>query len=297
MDFSTEMKARADQVEKDLEACFTQKFDAPDIIVSAMKYSLFAGGKRLRPVLMKAVCEILGGSEERIRPLSSAMEMIHTMSLVHDDLPAMDNDELRRGKPTNHVVYGEDIAILAGDALLNFAMETAILGLPTAGGAKVLPYAKAMNAVFQAAGVNGMIGGQTADLINEGMKISEEQLYYIHEHKTAALLKASVLAGAYVAEADEATLEALSTYSDKIGLSFQIVDDILDVTGSEEELGKPIGSDEKNAKTTFVTLYGMESSRVKVAELEAEALAALDQVSGDTTFLEEMARYISGRHQ
>ena len=293
--FKEDLKLRAEHIDAALNACFDKKFDAPDNIVSAMKYSLFAGGKRLRPVLMMEACRCLGGDETAVIPLACAMEMIHTYSLIHDDLPAMDNDDLRRGKPTNHKVYGEDMAILAGDALLNYAMETAVDGMPFDTLEKAQAYGRALRVLTAAAGVNGMIGGQTGDILSENMEINEEQLLYVHAHKTGALLKASILCGALIAQADAASLKALEAYSEKIGLAFQIVDDMLDVFGDEKTLGKPVGSDEKNHKTTFVTLYGMASSEEKVRELEAGAVADLAQVKGDTAFLEAMARYICHR--
>lgn len=295
MEFKDELKRRSELVEQDLEFYFDRKFDAPDIIVSAMKYSLFAGGKRLRPILTKAVCEMLGGDERAVAPLAAALEMIHTYSLIHDDMPAMDNDDYRRGKPTNHKVYGEDMAILAGDALLNYAMEVAIGGVPEGTPADAFAYLKAMSVIFHASGVDGMVGGQTADIINEGEEIDEAQLLYIHAHKTGALLKAAVLAGAYAAKADDDTLDALALYAEKIGLAFQVVDDILDVEGDEADLGKPVGSDKKNEKTTFVTLYGIASSKEKVADLKKEALSALSVIERDTSFLEEIAVYICNR--
>ncbi|MDO4288068.1 MAG: polyprenyl synthetase family protein [Eubacterium sp.] len=296
-DFKGELEQRTEHIDAALNACFEKKFEAPDNIVSAMKYSLFAGGKRLRPVLMMEACRCFGGDEAAVVPLACAIEMIHTYSLIHDDLPAMDNDDLRRGKPTNHKVYGENMAILAGDALLNYAMEIAVDGMPfdTLEHARI--YGRAFRVLAEAAGVNGMIGGQTGDILSENMEINEEQLFYIHAHKTGALLKAAILCGALVGGADAESLRALERYSEKIGLAFQIVDDMLDVLGDEKTLGKPIGSDEKNHKTTFVTLYGMASSEEKVAELEAGALEDLAQVKGDTAFLKAMVRYICHRNK
>lgn len=296
-DFKIELKERTESIDAALNACFDKKFDAPDNIVSAMKYSLFAGGKRLRPILMLEACRCFDGDEKTVIPMACAIEMIHTYSLIHDDLPAMDNDDMRRGKPTNHKVYGENMAILAGDALLNYAMETAIDGLPTDSLESAKAYAAAIRFLMDASGVNGMIGGQTGDILSEDMAINEEQLFYIHAHKTGALLKASLLCGALIGGADAESLEALEAYSEKIGLAFQIVDDMLDVTGDEKTLGKPIGSDEKNHKTTFVTLYGMASSEEKIRELEQGAIEDLKQVHGDTAFLEKIARYICHRDQ
>ncbi|MEG1105291.1 MAG: polyprenyl synthetase family protein [Eubacterium sp.] len=293
--FKEELQNKVDMTDEELNFYFEKKFDTPDIIVSAMKYSLFAGGKRLRPILMKETCHSMGGNMEMIIPLACAIEMIHTYSLIHDDLPAMDNDDLRRGKPTNHKVYGENIAILAGDALLNYAIETAISGIPINNIYDAPYYVEALKYLFEASGVNGMIGGQTGDLLSEDEAINEEKMYYIHAHKTGALLKASVLCGGFVAKATGEEIKALEVYSEKIGLAFQIVDDILDVTGDEKTLGKPIGSDEKNHKSTFVSLYGMASSQEKVKELEILALDVLKTIKYDTTFLEDMAKYICHR--
>ncbi len=288
------MAKRAKEIEAEVTACFDDHFDAPDNIVSAMKYSLFVGGKRLRPILMQETCRMMNGNMEEIVSLSCAMEMIHTYSLVHDDLPAMDDDDLRRGEPTNHKVYGEDIAILAGDSLLNYAMEVALGGIPDGQSPEeVRAYCQAMQVLFHASGVNGMIGGQTGDLLCENdPHITEEKLIYVHSHKTGALLKAAITCGALVAGASMAELKILDTFGYAIGMIFQIVDDILDVTGSEEELGKPIGSDEKNHKATFVSLYGLASSKEKVEELRLKAHEALDQLNYDTTFLKELTEYM-----
>lgn len=292
--FKETLLEKVKETDHELLACFDRKFDTPDIIVSAMKYSLFAGGKRLRPILMKETCRCLGGDSADVKPLACAIEMIHTYSLIHDDLPAMDNDDLRRGKPTNHKVYGENIAILAGDALLNYAMETAIAGIPV-DPSKTFHYTRALSYLAHSSGVNGMIGGQTGDILSENEAINEEKMYYIHAHKTGALLKAAVLCGGFVAKVTGEERDALETYSEKIGLAFQIVDDILDVTGDEKTLGKPVGSDEKNHKSTFVSLYGMASSQEKIRELENGALDALATIDHDTSFLEDMAKYICQR--
>lgn len=292
--FKEILTGKVKEIDHELLTCFERKFDTPDIIVSAMKYSLFAGGKRLRPMLMKETCRCLDGEVGDVMPLACAIEMIHTYSLIHDDLPAMDNDDLRRGKPTNHKVYGENMAILAGDALLNYAMETGVAGIPV-DPTKTFHYIKALSFLAESAGINGMIGGQTGDILSEDQAINEEKLYYIHAHKTGALIKASVLCGAFIAKATSDERSALEIYSEKIGLAFQIVDDILDITGDEKALGKPTGSDEKNHKTTFVSLYGMASSEEKIRELEETALDALETIPHDTRFLEDMAKYICER--
>ena len=291
-DFKQALAKKAEEAEESLEMRFDRKFDAPDIIVSAMRYSLFAGGKRLRPVLMRETMRALGDDPEKIRSLADAIEMIHTYSLIHDDLPAMDDDDTRRGKPTNHIVYGEDTAVLAGDALLNLAMETALSGIPDQDPKN---YIRAAQILFASSGVDGMIGGQTADTITDIADITEEKLNYIDEHKTGALLRASVLCAADAAGAEEREIKALDTYAQSLGLAFQIVDDILDVEGDEKTLGKPVGSDEKNHKATYVSLFGIASSEERVQELKLNALGALGRIDGDTSFLEDLAEYVCDR--
>lgn len=291
-DFKETLSQKAQEAEDSLRERFRCRFDAPDIIVSAMNYSLFAGGKRLRPVLMRETMRALGGDVRDISALADAIEMIHTYSLIHDDLPAMDDDDLRRGKPTNHKVYGESTAILAGDALLNLAMETALTGIPSK---NPEGYLNAMRILFLCSGVNGMIGGQTADTITGIGDVTEEKLNYIDEHKTGALLRAAVLCPAFVCGVSEREYEALDRYATCMGTAFQIVDDILDVDGDEEVIGKPVGSDEKNHKPTYVTLYGIASSEDRIQELKESALSALDEIDGDTSFLRDLAIYMCDR--
>ena len=228
-------------------------------IYDAMEYSVMAGGKRLRPMMMYQAYKMFGGEDkELIEPFMAAIEMIHTYSLVHDDLPAMDNDTYRRGRKTTHVVYGEDMGILAGDALLNFAYETAIKGASAAKAAK-----NAINALAilsKKSGIMGMVGGQVVDVELTGKKLDEERLDFIFKLKTGALLEASLMVGAALAGADEKYIELMEQAGLNIGMAFQIQDDILDVTSTTEELGKPVHSDEKNDKTTYVSLYGLEKS-------------------------------------
>ncbi len=297
MNFKESLQQASAQINGWLEEAFDQKFDTPEIILEAMKYSLFAGGKRLRPILMLETCRSMEGDLEMIKPLTLAIEMIHTYSLIHDDLPAMDDDDLRRGQATNHIVYGEAMAILAGDALLNYAVETMLQGTKKLSGQDLKNYLGAMRIIMRASGILGMIGGQVADLQSENQVIGTHQLDYIHLHKTAALLEASVHAGCLVARAQPATQGRLISYSHRIGLAFQIVDDILDVEGSESTLGKHIGSDEKNHKSTFVSLYGLEASKLKVAELQEEAIALLKPIGDKTLFLQELAHYICQRKE
>ena len=296
--FANRLTKKGHQIEAYLTDCFVGPFDAPDIIVSAMKYSLFAGGKRVRPILLMETCAMFGGDERVAIPFACAIEMIHTYSLIHDDLPAMDNDDLRRGEPTNHKVYGENIAILAGDALLNTAVETAVEGIETMEPAESARGIAALSLLMRAAGVNGMIGGQTGDLLAEDDDaINEDKIVYIHAHKTGALLTAAVLIGAVLAGASEDEQQALRNYGSAIGMAFQVVDDILDVESETAVLGKPVGSDAEESKTTFVSLFGLESAKVKAEEYHQEAIAALAGIQRDTIFLEEMADFICRRNR
>lgn len=296
-EFKTELMAKVNEINLNLEKTFNNNLDTPAVIVEAMKYSLFAGGKRLRPILMMETCRALEGDVEVIMPLALGMEMIHTYSLIHDDLPAMDDDDLRRGKPTNHKVFGEATAILAGDGLLNFAVETMLLGTKGLSGDMLLNYITAMKTIMSASGIQGMIGGQVADMLSEDQVIGLDEMDYIHLHKTAALLEACVQSGCIIANAEPATSGRLISYSHRIGLAFQIVDDILDVEGDEADLGKPIGSDEKNHKSTFVSLYGLEASKIRVDELEKEALEMLKPIGERTAFLQELATYVCRRRK
>ncbi|MDK2940509.1 polyprenyl synthetase family protein [Acetobacterium carbinolicum] len=295
--FKNMLSARVIEFNGELEKVFQQNLDTPEVIIDAMRYSLFAGGKRLRPILMMETCRALEGDLEAIKPLAMGIEMIHTYSLIHDDLPAMDNDDLRRGKPTNHKVYGDAMAILAGDGLLNYAVETMLAGTQGLTGDGLINYLNAMKSIMGASGVLGMIGGQVADMLSEDKVIGLDEMDYIHLHKTAALLEACVQSGCLIAGAEPATQGRLISYSHRIGLAFQIVDDILDIEGTEADLGKPIGSDEKNNKSTFVSLYGLEASKLRVDELETEAIEMLKPIGERTVFLQELARYICRRQK
>lgn len=263
-------------------------------VTEAMNYSVLAGGKRLRPMLMAETFRMCGGGEKQERllePFLAAIEMIHTYSLVHDDLPAMDNDRYRRGRKTTWAVYGEAMGILAGDGLLNYAFETALRAFE--GCSTVAEYGRvqtAMNLLARYAGVYGMIGGQTADIEAEGQEtpVTEEQLLFIHVHKTAALIQASMMIGAVLAGARERDVASLEQCGYNIGLAFQIQDDILDVIGDSKELGKPVGSDEENHKQTYVTLKGLEQARADVASLSGEAVSILDSFEGEHAFLKQL---------
>ena len=249
-------------------------------IYEAMNYSVLAGGKRLRPMLVLETARLFGGKEEDTYDFLTAIELIHTYSLVHDDLPAMDNDEYRRGRKTTHVVYGEDLAILAGDGLLNYAYETGLNGVLQSG--NPLQAARALKILADKAGVFGMVGGQTVDIISENKVLDEETLNNINECKTGALIEAAMMMGAALSGASEEELGLVESIGSRIGLAFQIKDDILDVTGTTEVLGKPVLSDEKNHKSTYVTLLGIEGAQQKVQELTESALNDLLTLRGCT---------------
>ncbi len=265
----------------------------PEKIYEAMRYSLLAGGKRLRPILCLASCELAGGTLEMALPTACALEMIHTMSLIHDDLPAMDNDDYRRGKLTNHKVYGEDIAILAGDGLLVYAFEwiaTQTQGVPAERVVQVI------GRLARAFGAAGVVGGQVVDVESEGKPdISLETLHYIHTHKTGALLEACVLSGALLAGAPPETLQRLARYAENIGLAFQIVDDILDITATAEQLGKTAGKDLQAQKATFPSLWGLEESKRQARQLVEGAKAELEPFGEKARPLQAIADFITNR--
>ena len=268
-----------------LEAYLAGRPDIPETLREAIRYSLFAGGKRLRPALALGAADIVSGDDAAALPAACALEMIHTYSLIHDDLPAMDDDDLRRGKPTLHKVVGEGIAILAGDALLTMAFEV----VAEAGDARVI------HELASSAGAEGMVGGQVIDLQSEGQELALPELRRLHACKTGALIRASARCGALLAGADEVPLEALSRYGDHIGLAFQIADDILDVTGTEEALGKPIGSDAENRKSTYPGLVGLERARELAEEAVAAALDALAPFGEVADPFRKLARFIIER--
>lgn len=263
------------------------------ILKDAMSYSLMAGGKRLRPVLCLMSAEMFG-DEKRALDIACALEMIHTYSLIHDDLPAMDNDALRRGKPTNHVVFGEAYAILAGDGLLNCAFEV-MLKSAQENKDNGLDYMKAMNIIAKAAGVQGMIAGQVGDMAFEGEKLDENVLCYIHERKTAALIKASVLSGAALSGAKKMEIAALDTYGDCIGMVFQIIDDILDEVGDQQKMGKTLGKDCDADKQTFTKVYGIEKSKKIARQKTDEAIRALECFDNRAENLKALAEYLLNR--
>ncbi len=282
---------RQPKVEAALDAAIRPAY--PDTIYAAMRYSLLAGGKRLRPILCLASCEAIGGSPDVALPMACALEMIHTMSLIHDDLPAMDNDDYRRGKLTNHKVYGEDIAILAGDGLLAYAFEYIATHTQGVSADRVL---KAIAHLARAVGADGLVGGQVVDLESEGKpEISIETLIYIHNHKTGALFQSSVVCGAILAGATEAEIEKLSKFAQNIGLAFQIIDDILDITATGAELGKTVGKDLAAQKATYPKLWGLDESRRQADKLVAEAKTILAEFGDRARPLQALADYITDR--
>ena len=266
----------------------------PAKIYESMRYSLLAGGKRLRPILCLATCELMGGTIDIAMPTACALEMIHTMSLIHDDLPAMDNDDYRRGKLTNHKVYGDDIAILAGDGLLAYAFEYVAVNTKEVPPQQVLQViARLGNTV----GAEGLVGGQVLDLESEGKSdITAETLSFIHTHKTGALLETSVVSGAILAGAAEAEITKLSRYAQNIGLAFQIIDDVLDITATDEQLGKTAGKDLTAQKATYPSLWGIEKSQAKAQELIDDAIASLDDYDRLADPLRAIAQYIVTRN-
>lgn len=293
MEFKEILNRKIDYIEDLLNEYMPKEEGYQQTIMKAMNYSLKAGGKRLRPILTLESCKIVGGNEEDAIPFAMAIEMIHTYSLIHDDLPALDNDDLRRGKPTNHKVFGDGMATLAGDALLNYAFEIMLSSSMDKKDSN--KYLKAINEVASHAGIYGMIGGQVVDVESENKFIDKDKLDFIHLNKTAALIVACMRAGAIVGGANEDELQRITKYGKNIGLSFQIVDDILDITGDEAKLGKPIGSDIENHKSTYPSLLGLEKSREIARELIEEAKSSIEGFSSDLEFLKQLGDYIISR--
>ncbi|MGQ4647435.1 geranylgeranyl diphosphate synthase CrtE [Lyngbya aestuarii] len=290
-DLSTYLKERKVQVEEALDLSLPLVY--PEKIYEAMRYSLLAGGKRLRPILCLAACELAGGTVQMAIPTACALEMIHTMSLIHDDLPAMDNDDYRRGKLTNHKVYGEDIAILAGDGLLAYAFEYIAAQTQDVPAQRVL---QVIARLGRAVGAAGLVGGQVVDLESEGRgDIKEETLTFIHTHKTGALLEACVVCGGILAGVSNSQLEDFSSYAQNIGLAFQIIDDILDITATQEELGKTAGKDLEAQKATYPSLWGIETSKAKAQQLIAAAKEQLTPFGEKAIPLLAIADFITAR--
>ena len=279
------------EVEVALDASIAVTY--PEKIYESMRYSLMAGGKRLRPILCLAASELLGGDRASAMPTACAMEMVHTMSLIHDDLPSMDNDDFRRGKPTNHKVYGDDIAILAGDALLAYAFEYIAAQTKGVPAERIL---KAIAHLGHAVAATGLVGGQVVDLECEGKQdVTADTLTFIHIHKTAALLESCVICGALLAGANDTDIQRLSTYANNIGLAFQIIDDILDITATSEELGKTAGKDLAAQKVTYPSLWGIEASQQKAQDLVEQAKAQLVSYGDAALPLMALADYITAR--
>ena len=288
MNFKEELQNRVEHIETILQEYLPNEEGWQKSVIEAMNYSVLAGGKRLRPMLMEETYRLFGGQGKEIEPFMAAIEMIHTYSLVHDDLPAMDNDEYRRGRKTTHVVYGEAMAILAGDGLLNYAFETALKSFEMDGNAQ--SKAQALTVLARKAGIYGMIGGQTADIEAEnlGDKVTQEHLMFIHAHKTSALIEAAMMIGAILAGADDRQIAEVEKAAYEIGIAFQIQDDILDVTSTLEMLGKPIGSDARNHKTTYVTLKGLDEAQKEQRELSEHAVDTIRNMGYTNDFLMEL---------
>ncbi|MBQ8983983.1 MAG: polyprenyl synthetase family protein [Lachnospiraceae bacterium] len=299
-----EIQTHVNEVEKIVLSYMPPEEGYARTVLSAMNYTMTAGGKRLRPMLMLETYRLFGGDQRIVEPFMAAIEMIHTYSLIHDDLPALDNDDYRRGRKTAHIVYGEDMAILAGDALLNYAYETAAKAFDLLSDRdnnapdpkqedtdhirRMEQVIKAYTILARKPGIYGMIGGQTADVELTGKQLTEEELNYIYENKTGALIEASMMIGAILAGAKEEQAAAVEKLAGIVGYAFQIQDDILDIEGSAEELGKPLHSDEENGKVTYVTIHGLDKAKQDVARMTEEAVEILDTLPGNNQFLREL---------
>lgn len=292
-DFQTKMNDYCALVEAQLVKYLDRSDKLKQVLFDAMNYSISAGGKRIRPIIMLEFNRICGGKVENALPFACALEMIHTYSLIHDDLPCMDNDDFRRGKPSCHKAFGEANALLAGDALLNLAFETMLSSCDGISSDKALAAAAT---IAKCSGADGMIGGQIIDLTNEGKKIDYDTLIKLYRDKTGALLRAAAVSGAILGDGGDEQIKAAEIYADNIGLAFQIVDDVLDTIGDEKVLGKPIGSDIKNDKSTFVSFFGVDGSLEKAAELTQNAIDALNAFD-DTDFLVELSKSLCNRNK
>lgn len=299
MNFEETLVAKTSRAESVLKKYLPEETGYQKKVLEAMNYSAMANSKRLRPILMEESFLLFGGQGKVVEPFMAALEMIHNYSLVHDDLPAMDNDEYRRGRKTTWNVYGDGMAVLAGDGLLNLAFETAASAFDMAADQDMVKrVAEAIKVLGCKSGIYGMIGGQAADIEAEsGAQITEELLLFIHENKTAALIQAAMMIGAILAGAERSAIEAMERSAYNIGIAFQIQDDILDITSTTEVLGKPVGSDEKNHKLTYVTLHGIEQSKAQVEKLSDEALAILSSFENRNTFLEELVKFLITREK
>ena len=294
MNFQDELAKRTEETEKVIRSFLPAEAGFAGTMAQAMNYSMLAGGKRLRPMLIRETYRLFDGKEEVVKPFMAGMEMIHTHSLIHDDLPALDDDDYRRGRLTTHKVYGEAMGVLSGVALLNYAYETMFQAFALTKEQDRVTHA--LRVVSQKTGIHGMLGGQSVDVENDGKPLEKEMLDYIYRNKTSALIEASMMTGAILAGANEQEVSAVEKAAGNIGLAFQIQDDILDVTSTQEVLGKPVLSDEKNHKTTYVTLYGMEKAEKDVIEMSNEALRLIEE-TGENEFLDELVRRLIHREK
>ena len=303
MTFNEELEIKVKYIESVIEKYLPEEKGYAKTVIEAMNYSIRSGGKRIRPLLMFEAYRLFGGEDDIIEPFMAAIEMIHTYSLVHDDLPCMDDDEYRRGRKTTHAVYGEAMGVLAGDGLLNYAFETACkafdkLNVIAGADYNAMTIARAIGILASKSGIYGMIGGQCADIEAEDLEpeqVTDKLIRYIHEHKTAALIENALMIGAVLAGANEINLAKMERVGHNIGLAFQIQDDILDVEGTFEQLGKPIGSDEKNGKTTYVSINGLEKAKADVEALSKGAVNILKDMGDGNEFLEEFVIYLVNR--
>ncbi len=298
VNFQDELKKRTEEIEAVLKSYLPREEGFAKTMAQAMNYSVLAGGKRLRPMLILETCRMFGGEDKLAYPFMAAMEMIHTHSLVHDDLPALDNDDYRRGRLTTHKVYGEAMGVLSGVALLNYAYEVMLTAFDLAEDEKARARViKALKVMSHKTGLYGMLGGQSVDVENDGKPMSREMINYIYENKTSALIEGSMMAGAILGGASAEEVAVVEKAASGIGLAFQIQDDILDVTSTAEELGKPIHSDEKNHKTTYVTLMGIDKASQQVAELSEEAVKLLEGLNKKNEFLFTLVKELVGRRK
>ena len=295
MNFQDELAKRTEETEKVIRSFLPAEAGFAGTMAQAMNYSMLAGGKRLRPMLIRETYRLFDGKEEVVKPFMAGMEMIHTHSLIHDDLPALDDDDYRRGRLTTHKVYGEAMGVLSGVALLNYAYETMFQAFAlTKEQDRVI---HALRVVSQKTGIHGMLGGQSVDVENDGKPLEKEMLDYIYRNKTSALIEASMMTGAILAGANEQEVSAVEKAAGNIGLAFQIQDDILDVTSTLEVLGKPIGSDEKNHKATYVSFEGLEKAKEDVALYTNSAVARMDSLVVKNEFLNELLLYLISREK
>ena len=297
--FKQELKTRTAEIEQLIKTYLPEESGHQKTILEAMNYSMMAGGKRLRPMLMQEMCRLFTGCLlESVIPFMAAVEMIHTSSLVHDDLPCMDDDMMRRGKPSTWAEFGEDIGVLTGDALMMYAFETAASAFETSIDPDELSrIGKAVGILARKTGVYGMIGGQTVDVELAGGPIPKDKLDFIYRLKTGALIEASMLIGAVLGGAADEDCKIVESLARKIGMAFQIQDDILDVTGREEVIGKPVNSEEKNKKTTYVTLEGLDKAKKDVEQISAEAIEELNKLPGNNEFLEQLIHVLINRQK